>query len=128
MPFLIWTMGTRTPFFWSGLAVMAFTGVVLTIAEPVREFMTLSFRFKMLLLAICIASAVAFGRSARGAARVASAAAGDEPPVAAGVRATVIITLVLWIGIIFLGRAIAYDNSVWGGWSPVKSLGGASTP
>jgi hypothetical protein len=37
------------------------------------------------------------------------------------------VTLLLWVAIIFLGRAIAYDDSVWGGWSPVESLGGAAT-
>ncbi len=115
------------PFLWSGVAVMAVTGVVLTIAEPVREFMTLSFRLKMLLLVICIGSAAAFGRSVRGAARVAGVATGVEPPLPAGVRLAAVATLVLWIAIIFLGRAIAYDTPVWGDWSPTVSLGGAAT-
>lgn len=115
-----------SPFLWTGLVIMAVTGIVLTIAEPVREFMTLSFRLKMILLVICISSAAAFGRVAKTAAGAAKVA-GAEPPVAAGVRLTVVVTLVLWVGIIFLGRAIAYDNSVWGSWSPVKSLGGAAT-
>jgi uncharacterized membrane protein len=108
------------PFLWTGLAIMAFTGVTLTIAEPVREFMTLSFRLKMILLAICIASAVAFGRTAR-------AASTSAAPVSAGTRMAVITTLVLWLAIIFMGRAIAYDTSIWGGWSPTESLGGAAT-
>jgi hypothetical protein len=108
------------PFLWTGLAIMAFTGVTLTIAEPVREFMTLSFRLKIILLAICIASAVAFGRTAR-------AATTGAAPVSAGTRMAVIATLVLWIAIIFMGRAIAYDTSIWGGWSPTESLGGAAT-
>jgi hypothetical protein len=105
---------------------MAVTGALLTIAEPVREFMTLSFRLKLILLVICIGSAAAFGRVARNAA-VAPSAPGGPPPLSAGVRATVLVTLLLWVAIIFLGRAIAYDDSVWGGWSPVESLGGAAT-
>jgi uncharacterized membrane protein len=112
------------PFLWTGLVIMAFTGVTLTIAEPVREFMTLSFRLKMILLAICIISAVAFGRTARGAARAATTSAA---PVSAGTRVAVFATLLLWLGIIFLGRAIAYDTSIWGDWSPTQSLGGAAT-
>ncbi|MEO6080557.1 MAG: DUF6644 family protein [Steroidobacteraceae bacterium] len=115
------------PFMWTGLVVMAITGALLTIAEPVREFMTLSFRLKMLLLVICIVSAVVFGRSVRAAARSAPAAAGVEPPLPAGVRVAAVVTLVLWLAIIFLGRAIAYDTSVWGDWSPTVSLGGAAT-
>jgi uncharacterized membrane protein SirB2 len=115
--------GRFAPFFWTGLLIMAATGLFLVIAEPVREFMTLSFRLKMVLLAICVASAFAFGRSVRGAAQV----AGGGAPASAGVRAVTLATLVLWLAIIFLGRAIAYDDSVWGSWSPVESLGGAST-
>jgi uncharacterized membrane protein len=115
-----------SPFLWGGVVIMTVTGVVLTLAEPVREFMTLSFRLKLILLVICISSAAAFGRVA-GAASVAPSAAGAQPPVSAGVRATVFVTLLLWVAIIFLGRAIAYDSSVWGGWSPVESLGGAAT-
>jgi uncharacterized membrane protein SirB2 len=120
----VWTR--FSPFLWCGIGVMAVTGTVLTIAEPVREFMTLSFRLKLILLVICVASAAAFGRVARTAA---SASSGSivQPPLSAGARATVFVTLLLWVVIIFLGRAIAYDNSVWGDWSPVESLGGAAT-
>jgi uncharacterized membrane protein SirB2 len=114
------------PFLWSGVLVMAFSGTVLTLAEPVREFMTLSFRLKLVLLVICIGSAAVFGRVARNAA-VATSATDVQPPLSAGVRAAVLVTLLLWVAIIFLGRAIAYDDSVWGGWSPVESLGGAAT-
>jgi len=111
----VWTR--FAPFFWTGLAVMALTGALLTIAEPVRELMTLSFRIKVVLLAIGIASAAAFGRGVRVAAA----------PASGGLRVAVLATVALWLAIILLGRAIAYDTSVWGGWSPVKSLGGAAT-
>jgi uncharacterized protein DUF6644 len=111
------------PFLWGGLAVMAITGLVLVVAEPVREFMTLSFRLKMVLLAVCVASAALFGSVARRAALV----AGKSSGVSTGVRVAAAATLLLWIAIIFCGRAIAYDSSVWGSWSPMKSLGGAST-
>jgi uncharacterized membrane protein SirB2 len=102
------------PFLWNGIVVMVITGVLLVITEPVREFMALSFRLKMLLLAIGVVSAAAFGRRVR--AEV--AAAGAEPPVSAGIRMASFVTLVLWIAIIILGRTIAYDDSVWGSWSP----------
>lgn len=112
------------PFLWAGVITMAITGVVLTIAEPVREFMTLSFRLKMGLLVICITSAILFGRSVRRAAGAGGAATG---PASGGVRFAAVCTLVLWLAVIFMGRAIAYDNSVWGDWSPTRSLGGAVT-
>jgi len=110
------------PFFWTGLALMIVTGALLVIAEPVREFMTLSFRLKMLMLLACIISAAGFGRRMRGATRVTAAI---DSPLPAGVRLVAVSTLVLWIAIIFLGRAIAYDDSVWGSWSPAVLQRGA---
>src|SRR5690606_27978046 len=40
------------PFLWIGLLVMASTGLLLVVAEPVRELMSISFRIKMLLLVV----------------------------------------------------------------------------
>ena len=100
------------PFIWTGVVVMAATGLLLTIAEPVRQVMTLSFRIKMLLVLVGVTSAVAFGR------KVARAAAGGEQ-AEPGMRGAALATVALWLAIIFLGRAIAYDDSIWGSWSPV---------
>jgi len=102
------------PFFWIGLVVMVVSGVLLVISEPVRELMALSFRLKMLLLAICVVSAAIFGQRMRSAV----SATGANLPLPAGMRVTAVLTLAMWIAIIFLGRAIAYDDSVWGSWSP----------
>lgn len=107
------------PFLWGGLAVLLLTGVVMVIGEPERELLSFSFRAKMLLLAIGIAGAVTFGRNVRASTThrpVAETAAEFSPALRAGALAT----LVLWIVIIFLGRAIAYDTSVWGSWSPMQ--------
>src|SRR5690606_34269392 len=98
------------PFLWIGLVVMAGTGLLLVVAEPVRELMSISFRIKMLLLVIGIAGAVAFGR------RIARAT-GDPAAmqsVPGSMRAAAIATVVLWLAVIFLGRAIAYDDAIWG--------------
>lgn len=108
------------PFFWTGLALMIVTGALLVIAEPVREFMTLSFRLKMIALAICIVSAAVFGHRMRGASLSV-----PQTAVPAGLRAVAVATLALWVAIIFLGRAIAYDDSVWGNWSPAVLQRGA---
>jgi hypothetical protein len=97
------------PFMWTGVVVMAVTGLLLTIAEPVRQVMTLSFRIKMLLVVVGVISALAFGR------RVARAASAAEQVLP---RGAAVATVVLWLAIIFLGRAIAYDDSIWGSWSP----------
>jgi uncharacterized membrane protein SirB2 len=95
-----------SPWISSGLVVMVVTGVLLVIGEPVREFMSLSFWLKMGLLVVGIVSALAFRRSvAVATARPASSTTG---------RFGAIATVMLWLAIIFLGRAIAYDVEVWG--------------
>lgn len=96
------------PWMWSGLIVMALTGLVLVLGEPVREFTALSFWLKMGLLVVAVASIVLFGRSF---APAAGPVAAEFSP---GAKALSIGTVVLWIAIIFLGRAIAYDIEVWG--------------
>jgi hypothetical protein len=113
------------PFLWTGIAVMAATGILLTISEPVRELMTLSFRLKMILLAIAVASAALFGRKVRGAA-LADAGSGGAARVSGAMRLAAVATVILWLAIIFLGRAIAYDNLIWGEWSPAILQGGGA--
>ncbi len=96
-----------SPWIQGGLIVMVATGILLVIGEPVREFMSLSFWLKMGLLVIGIVSALAFRRSV-----AATTAAASSSP--AGARFGAMATVVLWLAIIFLGRAIAYDVEVWG--------------
>jgi uncharacterized membrane protein SirB2 len=99
-----------SPWMWIGITVMALTGLVLSIGEPVREASAMSFWLKMSLIVIGILSALAFGGTLRPLAHVGSVQfSGGAKLVAAG-------TLVLWLFIIFLGRAIAYDVEVWGSW------------
>jgi len=96
------------PWMWTGLIIMAATGLTLVLGEPVREFTALSFWIKMLLLAVAVTSTAAYGRSLRPAA--------PAPPgeFSAAAKAASILLVVLWLAIVFLGRAIAYDKEVWG--------------
>jgi prepilin signal peptidase PulO-like enzyme (type II secretory pathway) len=97
---------------WGGLLVMSVTGVLLLIGEPIRQIMSLSFWLKMMLLAVGVASAAAFShrlKPARGG--------GQEPEFSSASKSAAVLTLVLWLAIIFLGRAIAYDIEVWGSFS-----------
>lgn len=98
------------PWFWSSLGVMAGTGIVLTIGEPVRQASALSFWIKMSLLAIGVASALYFGRT------VTAAAGREEAPPTAGARIVAVATIMLWLAIMFLGRWIAYDVEIWESW------------
>jgi hypothetical protein len=96
------------PWMWTGLCLMALTGLTLVIGEPVREFTALSFWIKMSLLVLGVTSTVLYGRSLRRAVIVAPA----EFSVSAKLASVFIV--VLWLTVIFLGRAIAYDREVWG--------------
>ena len=96
------------PWMWTGVVVMAATGVLLIIGEPEREFQTLSFWLKMLLVAIGVSSTACMGW----VLRPVTLNPGEEFSGAMKAGATGLI--VLWLAIIFLGRAIAYDKEVWG--------------
>jgi len=97
------------PWMWGGIVVMALTGLTLIVGEPVREFTALSFWLKMTLVAISVITIVIFGRTVRPEARTSASA-----QFSAGRKAAAVATVVLWLAIIFLGRAIAYDVEVWG--------------
>lgn len=101
------------PWMWLGLVVMAITGVLLVVSEPVRQFTSLSFWLKMGLLVLGVLSALAFRRS------LVPASLGSDygHEFSSRVKISAVATVVLWLAIIFLGRAIAYDIEVWGAWS-----------
>lgn len=105
------------PWMWTGIAVMAVTGLILVIGEPIREFTTLSFWLKMMLVAIGVTSTALFGRAIRQVAAAAPAAASvpaarvEFSPAA---KTGAVVLIAIWLAIIFLGRAIAYDEEVWG--------------
>jgi hypothetical protein len=66
----------------------------------------------MTLLATAVVSAAAFGRRLKRAAD--GAGAGATAEFTSGTKLAAAATVVLWLTIIFLGRAIAYDVEVWG--------------
>jgi len=80
--------------------LLALTGLVLIISEPVREFTAVSFWLKMLLLALGLSAIAVLGKALR-----------RDAPASRGLA---VLTLLLWIAVIFFGRAIAYDVEVWG--------------
>lgn len=106
------------PWLSGALVVLLVSGALLTLAEPGREFFSLSFRLKMLLVAISAVLAIWFGRSVRS-----NPSHWEERRLRdTRVRAIAAATLLVWVAIIFLGRFIAYDN-VWGTLSPAAQLG-----
>src|SRR6516225_877770 len=55
--------GRFAPWMWTGLVVMALTGLLLVVGEPTREFTALSFWMKMALLALGISATAVYGHS-----------------------------------------------------------------
>ncbi|MEP7245968.1 MAG: DUF6644 family protein [Gammaproteobacteria bacterium] len=99
------------PWMWGGLVVMLVSGGTLVIGEPVRQATALSFWMKMTLVIIGVLGTAFFGRSLRATPIVAPAR------FSAAARTGAVALIVLWLAIIFLGRAIAYDKEVWGSFS-----------
>lgn len=105
------------PWLTGSLWLLLVTGLLMVVGEPVRELVSFSFWLKMALVAFGAVVAVSFQRALRR----------HEPQwerrVAHGssLKVMAVATFFVWIGVIFLGRLIAYDH-VWGSWSPAKRL------
>ena len=99
------------PWLTGSLWLLLATGLLMVVGEPVRELVSFSFWLKMALVAIGAVVAVSFQRALRREERWERQAA--QPSI----KLLAIVTFFVWIGVIFLGRLIAYDH-VWGSWSP----------
>jgi hypothetical protein len=94
------------PWIWAGMAILLLTGLVQTIAEPIREIMNYTFRIKMIMLAIVLAIAIAYRRQVKKDANYWS---GERQKLA---RALASLSLVLWLGIVAAGRLVAYVGGI----------------
>lgn len=112
------TAGRFAPWAWAALAILALTGIVLILAEPLREIMAISFWIKMILLAIAIVISVRFLRAVRSDEAYAAVDGEADPAL----RRNAMVTIAIWVAIIFMGRFIAYDPLVWGSLSPISSV------
>lgn len=89
-----------------GFVIMFITGALLVYAKPVETIQSLWFRMKMVLLLLAFINAWIFNN------RLKTAVEGnwDTDPVAPKpLRTGAIISLVLWCGVVTLGRYIPYD-------------------
>src|SRR5260370_25889505 len=67
---------TLVPWMWRGLVVLLFTGLIQTITEPVRQFVTPMFWAKMVMISVVTAMTGLYARAVR---RNTSACAGSSP-------------------------------------------------
>lgn len=99
------------PWVWCALVVLLITGSLLAIAEPVRSLMNPAFQAKMLMVLTVGFLTFYFQDVIRG----------DEafwemtPARRATAKLTALVSLLLWVGIVFAGRWIAYMDVAFGG-------------
>lgn len=101
------TVLTLVPWMYRALIVLLCTGILQTVAEPVRQFITPEFWWKMLLIVGVLTMTIILSRSVRG-----NPAAWDSRASRPGAaKAFAVISLALWATIIVLGRLIGYTWS-----------------
>jgi hypothetical protein len=89
----------------AGFVVAAVTGVLLFYAIPVRTYLSIFFRIKVILLVVAGINILLFHRAMRGGNVPWNAA--PRPPLRARIAGGV--SLVAWATVIVMGRMIAYD-------------------
>jgi hypothetical protein len=105
------------PWLSGSLWLLLATGLLMVVGEPVRELVTFSFWLKMALVAIGALVAVAFQRALRRQEQRWEGTLVHSRPI----KTMAVLTFVVWVCVIVLGRLIAYDH-VWGSWSPAPRL------
>jgi hypothetical protein len=93
------------PWMIAGFGVMVVTGLLLFYAIPVRTYQSVFFRLKLILLALAAVNVFVF--HSRIWKRVSEWDRDPVPP--RGARVGGALSLLLWIGVIFCGRMIAYN-------------------
>ena len=100
------------PWLSGALGVLLVTGVLMVIGEPVRELLSLSFWVKMGLVATGTIIAAVFQMTLKR-----NELHWEKTLVnRRSVKSLAILTLLIWVCIVILGRLIAYDY-IWGSWS-----------
>ncbi len=101
------------PWLTAALYVQLATGVLMVIGEPVRELVTFSFWLKMVFVAVGTLIAAIFQITLRNHEQKWEGTLVNRRSI----KCLAVLTFLIWVCIIILGRLIAYDH-VWGSWSP----------
>jgi hypothetical protein len=99
------------PWVWVALVILLCSGAILAIGEPVRSLENPAFQAKMLML-LCVGSLTFFFQRM---VRSDTAFWELSPARRATAKLTAIVSLLLWVGIVFAGRWIAYMDTSYGG-------------
>lgn len=98
------------PWIWVSLIILLATGAILAIAEPIRSLENPAFQAKMLMLGCAAFLTLYFQR----ALSTDHAFWELTPTRRVTAKMAAVVSLVLWIGIIFAGRWIAYMDIAFG--------------
>jgi len=94
------------PVIWPVLLILLLTGSLLIIGEPRRSLLNVTFYFKMALLAVAVVLTAALQWSLSAAPRVGDQKRGRR--IVGRIAATA--SILVWCGILFAGRWIAYTQ------------------
>ena len=90
------------PVLWTGLSLMAATGILITVSMPFKYYNNMAFRCKMVLLVLALATTAGLLRASRPAINA------MVPRAVVRQRGLAISTFVLWFGVGFSGRLIGF--------------------
>ena len=107
------TTSRFAPWVTAALYLQLATGILMVVGEPVRELVSFSFWAKMALVAASTLIAAIFQVSLRKREQLWEEILVERNSI----RCLAILTFLIWVCVIILGRLIAYDH-VWGSWSP----------
>lgn len=94
------------PLIWYAVGALLVSGIILIVGEPKRELPNPMFQLKMVLLVAALTLMAIFQRPLRSDPGYL-----DRPGTRrAGAYLISLVSLALWIGIVFAGRWIGYDN------------------
>lgn len=102
------------PWVWGCIVVLAASGLLLIVGEPARELLSFSFWAKMSLLVVGLIIAAAFQIHVRNN-EVKWAETETVQPIT---KVFAVLSFFIWLGIIAMGRLIAWDTDIWGSLSP----------
>jgi hypothetical protein len=109
---LLETTARFGPWLSGALCVLLTTGALMVVGEPAREMLSLSFWLKMFLVAVGTLIATSFQIAVKKHEQRWEESIAKRRTI----RLVAVLTFLIWIGIVILGRFIAYDH-VWGSWS-----------
>jgi hypothetical protein len=99
------------PWVWVALVILLITGSLLAIAEPVRSLENPAFQAKMLMILCVGALTLFFQKMVRGDVAFWEL----SPARRTTAKMTAIVSILLWVAIVFAGRWIAYMDVGFGG-------------